>query len=167
MTQPYKKAAPQKMADGLFLGVPEGQPLKGSSHEIPRRKGWRKGLQLHHAVKINHILMAAPYPPAPQGSACGGGRASGAPFSHAGHPLSLSGRETFSRCPNPSPRTRPKRLSGRVSIWLCYSLWLFYLHSAVKIQPFYPVFPLAGATAKAFFRLSIWNFKEKSINHFL
>ena len=24
-----------------------------------------------------------------------------------------------------------------------YSLWLFYLHSAVKIQPFYPVFPLA------------------------
>ena len=38
MTQPYKKAAPQKMADGLFLGVPEEQPLKGSSHEIPRRK---------------------------------------------------------------------------------------------------------------------------------
>ncbi|MBS6142388.1 MAG: hypothetical protein KH745_07330, partial [Bilophila sp.] len=33
-------------------------------------------------------------------------------------------------------------------------------------QPFYPVFPLAGATAKAFFRLSLWNFKEKSINHF-
>ncbi len=45
---------------------------------------------------------------------------------------------------------------------LCYSLWLFYLHSAVKIQPFYPVFPLAGATAKAFFRLSIWNFKKKT-----
>ena len=50
---------------------------------------------------------------------------------------------------------------------LCYSLWLFYLHSAVKIQPFYPVFPLAGSTAKAFFQLSLWNFKEKSINHFL
>ena len=49
---------------------------------------------------------------------------------------------------------------------LCYSLWLFHLHSAVKIQPFYPVFPLAGSTAKAFFRLSLWNFKEKSINHF-
>ena len=119
-------------------------------------------MQLHHAVKINHILMRAPYPPAPQDSACGGGRASGAPFRHAGHPLSLSDRETFSRCPNPSPRTRPKHLSGRVSIWLCYSLWLFYLHSAVKIQPFYPVFPLAGATAKAFFQLSIWNFKKKA-----
>ena len=49
---------------------------------------------------------------------------------------------------------------------LCYSLWLFHLHSAVKIQPFYPVFPLAGSTAKAFFQLSLWNFKEKSINHF-
>ena len=23
--------------------------------------------------------------------------------------------------------------------WLCYSLWLFHLHSAVKIQPFYPL----------------------------
>ena len=50
---------------------------------------------------------------------------------------------------------------------LCYSLWLFHLHSAVKIQPFSPVFPLAGSTAKAFFRLSLWNFKEKSTNRFL
>ena len=32
--------------------------------------------------------------------------------------------------------------------------------------PFSPVFPLAGATDKAFCRLSLWNFKEKSINHF-
>ncbi|WP_337431562.1 hypothetical protein, partial [Bilophila sp.] len=29
------------------------------------------------------------------------------------------------------------------------------------------VFPLAGSTAKAFCRLSLWLFKEKSINHFL
>ena len=50
---------------------------------------------------------------------------------------------------------------------LCYSFWLFHLHSAVKIQPFFLVFPLAGATAQAFFRLSLWNFKGKSINHFL
>ena len=40
-------------------------------------------------------------------------------------------------------------------------MWLFHHHSAVKIQPFYPVFPLAGATAKAFCRLSLWSFKEK------
>ena len=46
-------------------------------------------------------------------------------------------------------------------------MWLFHLHSVVKIQPFYPFFPLAGTTAKAFCRLSLWNFKEKSINHFL
>ena len=25
-------------------------------------------------------------------------------------------------------------------------MWLFHLHSAVKIQPFYPFFPLAGST---------------------
>ena len=49
-------------------------------------------------------------------------------------------------------------LSGR----LCYSLWLFHLHSALKIQPFSPIFPLAGATAKAFFCLSLWNFKKKT-----
>ncbi|WP_308771069.1 hypothetical protein, partial [uncultured Bilophila sp.] len=34
-------------------------------------------------------------------------------------------------------------------------------------RAFFPVFPLAGSTAKAFFRLSLWSFKEKSINHFL
>ncbi len=50
---------------------------------------------------------------------------------------------------------------------LCYGIWLFYLHSTLKIQPFSPVFPLAGSTAKVFFRLSLWSFKEKSINHFL
>ena len=48
--------------------------------------------------------------------------------------------------------------SGR----LCYSLWLFHLHSAMKIQPFFPVFPLAGSTTKAFCRLSLWSFKKKS-----
>ena len=36
------------------------------------------------------------------------------------------------------------------STGLCYSMWLFHLHSAVKIRPFYPVFPLAGSTDKAF-----------------
>ena len=50
---------------------------------------------------------------------------------------------------------------------LCYSMWLFHLHSALKIQPFSPVFPLVGSAAKASFRLSIWNFKEKNINYFL
>ena len=46
-------------------------------------------------------------------------------------------------------------------------MWLFHLHSAVKNIAFFPVFPLAGSTAKAFFRLSLWSFMEKSINHFL
>ena len=50
---------------------------------------------------------------------------------------------------------------------LRYSLWLFHLHSTVKIQPFSPVFLLAKYRTKAFFRLSLWSFKEKSINHFL
>ena len=50
--------------------------------------------------------------------------------------------------------------SGEI-FWLCHSLWLFCLHNIVKIQPFYPVFPLVGATSKAFCRLFLWNFKEK------
>ena len=32
----------------------------------------------------------------------------------------------------------------------------------MKIQPFSPIFPLAGFTDKAFCRLSLWNFKEKA-----
>ena len=46
-------------------------------------------------------------------------------------------------------------------------MWLFHLHGAVKIQSFFPVFPLAESIAEAFFSLFLWNFKEKSINHFL
>ena len=42
-----------------------------------------------------------------------------------------------------------------------------HFRSAVKIQTFSQVFPLAGSIAKAFFRLFLWNFKEKNINHFL
>ena len=48
---------------------------------------------------------------------------------------------------------------------LCYnsnSMWLFHLHSTVENTAFFPVFSLAGSTAKAFFRLSLWNFKEKA-----
>ncbi|WP_302554176.1 hypothetical protein, partial [uncultured Bilophila sp.] len=50
---------------------------------------------------------------------------------------------------------------------LCHSVWLFHLHSTVKRQAFSPVFPLAESIAEAFFWLSLWNFEEKSINHFL
>ena len=50
---------------------------------------------------------------------------------------------------------------------LLYNMWLFHLHSTVKNRAFFPVFPLVGSTAKAFCMLSLWNFKEKSINHFL
>ena len=46
-------------------------------------------------------------------------------------------------------------------------MWLFHFHSTVKIQPFSPVFSLAGSTAKACCRLSLWSFKEKRINCFL
>ena len=51
-------------------------------------------------------------------------------------------------------------------IWLCYSMWLFHLHSAVKNTAFFPVFSLAGSTAKAFFRLSLWSFKKKASTAF-
>ena len=49
----------------------------------------------------------------------------------------------------------------------CYSMWLFHLHSAVKNRAFFQFSPLGGSTAKAFFRLFLWIFKEKSVNHFL
>ena len=49
----------------------------------------------------------------------------------------------------------------------CHSMWLLHLHSAMKMQPFSPVFPLAESTANAFCRLILWNFKEKNISHFL
>ena len=45
--------------------------------------------------------------------------------------------------------------------------WLFHLHSMVKIQPFSPVFPLADFMAETLYWLFPWNFKEKSISHFL
>ena len=50
---------------------------------------------------------------------------------------------------------------------LCYSTWLFHLHSTVKIQPFYPVFPLADFMAETFYWLFPSSFKKKGINHFL
>ncbi len=50
---------------------------------------------------------------------------------------------------------------------LCHSVWWFHLHSTVKRQPFSPVFPLAESIVETFFWLFIWNFKKKSISHFL
>ena len=52
-------------------------------------------------------------------------------------------------------------------LWLCHSIWLLHLYNTVKMQTFSQDFPLAESIAKAFCRLSLWNFKEKSINHFL
>ena len=41
-------------------------------------------------------------------------------------------------------------------------MWLFHLHSAVKIETFYPNFPLSKSAAEAFCWLSPWNFEEKT-----
>ena len=43
---------------------------------------------------------------------------------------------------------------------------LLHLHSMVKMQPFYPVFPLAESIAETFYWLPFWSLK-KSIGHFL
>ena len=51
--------------------------------------------------------------------------------------------------------------------WLCHSIWLLHLYNIVKIQTFSQSFPLTEFIAKAFCRLFLWNFKEKSINRFL
>ena len=104
-------------------------------------------------------------------------------FGRAPPALSLRRRFRFQgdvscACFSPPPLRTPRRnasrrldaatmLRGDVFKRPCYGLRLFHLHSAVKIQPFSPVFLLAEYRAKAFCRLSLWNFKEKSINHFL
>ncbi|WP_302552684.1 hypothetical protein [uncultured Bilophila sp.] len=41
-------------------------------------------------------------------------------------------------------------------------MWLFHLHSAVKIETFYPAFPLSKSAVEAFCWLSLWNFEEKT-----
>ncbi len=47
------------------------------------------------------------------------------------------------------------------------SRWLFHLHSVVKIRPSFQFSPLAGFMAKTLGWISFWNFKKKSISHFL
>ena len=49
---------------------------------------------------------------------------------------------------------------------LHHGMWLFHLHSALKIQTFYLVFPLAESIADVFCRLFLWSCKEKNIYHF-
>ena len=62
----------------------------------------------------------------------------------------------------PSKKDAPAENVRAFFIGSIYSMWLLHLHSTVEMQPFSPAFPLAGATAKAFFRLSPWSFKEKA-----
>ncbi|WP_308771274.1 hypothetical protein [uncultured Bilophila sp.] len=44
---------------------------------------------------------------------------------------------------------------------VCHGMWLFHLHSTLKIRLFYPFFPLTESTAKTFCWLSLWNFKRE------
>ena len=88
--------------------------------------------------------------------------------------LEKTGRLSFSRRNGLLPRSLPTSQNfygrGRGGAFykkLYHSMWLFHPHSAVKIQPFYPVFPVAESTADVFCRLFLWSCKEKSINHFL
>ena len=80
--------------------------------------------------------------------------------------------DVSSACFSPPPLRTPRRnasrrldaatmLRGDVFKRPCYGLWLFHLHSAVKMQPFSPVFLLAEYRAKAFCRLSLWNIQGK------
>lgn len=46
-------------------------------------------------------------------------------------------------------------------------MWLFHLHSAVKIRAFYPVFPSSESTTTVFCWLFHWNFREKASTYFL
>ena len=50
---------------------------------------------------------------------------------------------------------------------LCYSLWLFHLHSVVKIQPFSPVFLLAESDSQGIFPVIPLELQRKSNSQFL
>ena len=126
--------------------------------------------------------------PRPRYESFGRGRGEGASFLKKGSPLPPQASFPFF----PRACSRKQRINifftdGYPCFFgLCYSLWLFHVHSTLKIQPFSPVFLLAGttdkafcldppsrfapggagATDKAFCRVSLWS-KEKSINHFL
>ena len=49
---------------------------------------------------------------------------------------------------------------------LCYGIWLFYLHSTLKIQTFYPVFLLMNSMIRAYYELFLWDFKKESLSRF-
>ena len=88
--------------------------------------------------------------------------------------LEKTGRLYFSRRNGLPPRSLPpvKIFAGGAGEGAFYKrlhhgMWLFHPHSAVKMQPFYPIFPVAESTANVFCWLFLWSCKEKSINHFL
>ena len=65
-----------------------------------------------------------------------------------------------------TPRN-PRSLIGKVFQKGSVSMWLFHLHSAVKIRAFYPVFPSSESTTTVFCWLFHWNFREKASTYFL
>ena len=89
------------------------------------------------------------------------------PFS--GYPFGSSRKKASTIFYNPAlkfqtinPQNTSVMASANGKIRPCHSIWLFHLHCALKIQPFYPVFPLAESIAKTFLGLFLWNFKEKT-----
>ena len=65
-----------------------------------------------------------------------------------------------------NPQNTSVMASANGKIRHCHSIWLFHLHSALKIQPFYPVFPLAESIAKTFFGVIPLELQGKNISHF-
>ncbi len=120
--------------------VEEGQHHPEKKGRNPDKQG-QKGAVFRFPIGCQHNLTRV-------GVTGAGGKAART----EGNPMYFSlllarGQSVKRQCTLQGPR-RKSRSETRKAL---YSLWLFYLHSAVKIQPFYPVFPLAGSTAKAFF----------------
>ena len=131
--------------------VEEGQHHPEKKGRNPDKQG-QKGAVFRFPIGCQHNLTRV-----------GVNGAGGKAVRTEGKPMYFSlllarGQSVKRQCALQGPR-RKSRSETRKAL---YSLWLFHLHSMVKIQPFSPVFPLAGSTAKAFFRLSLWNFKEKA-----
>ena len=65
-----------------------------------------------------------------------------------------------------NPQNTSVMASANGKIRPCHSIWLLHLHSALKIQPFYPAFPLTESIAKTFFGFIPLELQGKNISHF-
>lgn len=131
--------------------VEEGQHHPEKKGRNPDKQG-QKGAVFRFPIGCQHNLTRV-----------GVNGAGGKAVRTEGKPMYFSlllarGQSVKRQCALQGPR-RKSRSETRKAL---YSLWLFYLHSMVKIQPFSPSFLLAGSMAETFYWLLLLSFEKAS-----